>query len=183
MVTSDQYMAEVFPEPPLIAYRRQKNIKEFLVRAKVPPRNKKTKRTVKGMKKCNKSCHACPFILEGKEIKGDKFDWKITIPANCKTKNIVYMIECNKENCKQRYIGESKKTIGERLSEHKVYVNNIFPTQATGIHFNQPGHNLANLKITIVEKLKKDNGAYRKEKKRFLINKCNTYYRGINRMP
>ena len=41
MVTSDQYMAEVFPEPPLIAYRRQKNIKEFLVRAKVPPRNKK----------------------------------------------------------------------------------------------------------------------------------------------
>ena len=90
-------MAEVFPEPPLIAYRRQKNIKEFLVRAKVPPRNKKTKRTVKGMKKCNKSCHACPFILEGKEIKGDKFDWKITTPANCQTKNVVYVIECNKD--------------------------------------------------------------------------------------
>ena len=41
MVTSDQYMAEVFPEPPTIAYRRQKNIKEFLVRAKVPPRKKR----------------------------------------------------------------------------------------------------------------------------------------------
>ena len=183
MVTSDQYMAEVFPEPPLIAYRRQKNIKEFLVRAKVPPRNTKTKRTLKGMKKCNKPCQACPFILEGKEIKGDKFDWKITTPANCQTKNVVYMIECNKENCKQRYIGESKRTIGDRLSDHKGYVNSIFPTKATGIHFNKPGHNLANIKITIVEKLKKDDGAYRKERERFLINKFNTYYRGINRMP
>ena len=183
MVTSDQYMAEVFPEPPLVAYRRQKNIKEFLVRAKVPPRNAKTKRNLKGMKKCNKPCQACPFILEGKEIKGDKFDWKITTPANCQTKNVVYMIECNKENCKQRYIGESKRTIGDRLSDHKGYVNSIFPTKATGIHFNKPGHNLANIKITIVEKLKKDDGAYRKERERFLINKFNTYYRGINRMP
>ena len=40
VVTPDQYMAEVFPEPSLIAYRRQQNIKEFLVRAKFPPRNK-----------------------------------------------------------------------------------------------------------------------------------------------
>ena len=93
------------------------------------------------------------------------------------------MIECNKENCKQRYIGESKRTIGDRLSDHKGYVNSIFPTKATGIHFNKPGHNLANIKITIVEKLKKDDGAYRKERERFLINKFNTYYRGINRMP
>merc|ERR1712082_248606 len=125
-----------------VAYGRQKNIKEFLVRAKVPPRNAKTKRNLKGMKKCNKPCQACPFTLEGIQITGDKFDWKITTPANCKTKNIVYMIECNKENCKQRYIGKSKKTI--------------------------------------VEKLKKDDGPYRKERETFLINKFNTYYKGIN---
>ena len=41
MVTSDQYMAEVFPEPPLVAYRRQKNIKEFLVRAKKIPQKRR----------------------------------------------------------------------------------------------------------------------------------------------
>ena len=55
--------------------------------------------------------------------------------------------------------------------------------RATGIHLNKPGHNLANLKITIVEKLKTDDGEYRKERETFLINKFNTYYRGINRMP
>ena len=61
----DQYIAEVFPEPPLSIQKA-----------------KQIKRTLKGMKKCNKPCQVCPFILEGKEIKGDKFDWKITTPAN-----------------------------------------------------------------------------------------------------
>ena len=71
----------------------------------------------------------------------------------------------------------------KKLSKHKGFVNNTFPMKATGIHFNQPGHNLANLKITIVEKLKKDDGPYRKERETFLINKFNTYYKGINKMP
>ena len=33
-----------------------------------------------------------------RSVGGRKFDWKITILANCDTKNVVYMIECNKEN-------------------------------------------------------------------------------------
>ena len=41
MVGMDQYMSEVFPEPPLTAFKRPKNIKEYLVRAKVPGLNNK----------------------------------------------------------------------------------------------------------------------------------------------
>ena len=36
MTSQDQYMKEVFPEPPLTAFRRQKNIRDLLIRAKVP---------------------------------------------------------------------------------------------------------------------------------------------------
>ena len=32
----DTYLAEVFPLPPLVAYRRPPNIKDHLIRAKVP---------------------------------------------------------------------------------------------------------------------------------------------------
>ena len=32
----------------------------------------------------------------------------ITQPMNCETETCVYMTECNKEKCKQRYIGETK---------------------------------------------------------------------------
>ena len=30
-------MEEVFPKPPIVGYKRQKNIKDYLIRSKVPP--------------------------------------------------------------------------------------------------------------------------------------------------
>ena len=41
MKMSDKHLENVFPDPPLIAYKRQKNIRDFVVRAKVPPPIKK----------------------------------------------------------------------------------------------------------------------------------------------
>jgi hypothetical protein len=51
MVGMDQYISEVFPGPPLTAYRRQKNTREYVVSAKVPPPKIRSKREIKGMKK------------------------------------------------------------------------------------------------------------------------------------
>ena len=59
----------------------------------------------------------------------------------------------------------------------------MFPTKATGIHFNQRGHSVSDVRITILEKMKTSDESYRKERERYLINKFNTYYKGINRMP
>ena len=53
--------------------------------------------------------------------------------------------------------------------------------QATGEHFNLPGHNISNMKVTIVERVKKNDDQYRKEREKYFINKFNTFYRGINR--
>ena len=53
-MVQDPYLKEVFPEPPLIAFRRQKNIREFLIRAKVPPAPSRPKRALPGMKKCGR---------------------------------------------------------------------------------------------------------------------------------
>ena len=36
MIAQDQHLAEVFKQPPLIAYRRQKNLQDFLIKSKVP---------------------------------------------------------------------------------------------------------------------------------------------------
>ena len=77
MTTLDPYLKEVFPEPPLLAYRRQKSLKDLCIRAKVPQVQPKfQKRKAKGMKKCKKQCPICPFVLEGKEIRGNKYTWK-----------------------------------------------------------------------------------------------------------
>ena len=35
MTTTDNYLKDVFPQPPMIAYRRPKNIREFIIKAKL----------------------------------------------------------------------------------------------------------------------------------------------------
>ena len=63
-----------------------------------------------------------------------------------------------------RYIGETKRTLKDRLADHQGYIVNTDTTKATGAHFNLPGHNLSNLKISILEKVKKNCDTYRKER-------------------
>ena len=70
MVCQDPYLSEVFPEPPLTAYKRQRNVRDHLIRAKVPSDPKlHPQRRQRGMKKCGKDCSACPFIREVKSLK------------------------------------------------------------------------------------------------------------------
>jgi hypothetical protein len=63
----------------------------------------------------------------------------------------------------------------------QFYVASQFPTKATGIHFNQRGHSVSDVRITILEKMKTSDESYRKGRERYLINKFNTYYKGINK--
>jgi len=181
MICQDQHLKEVFESPPLIAYKRQRNIKDNLIRAKVanPPKERPLRENC-GMKKCGKECTACPYIQEGKFVKiNGQTQWKINKRVNCESKNLIYMIECSE--CKLRYIGETKRTLKERLSDHRGYVFKEKTDQATGLHFNQPGHNLSNIKITVLEKVKTEEDSYRKEREKYFINKFNTFYGGLNR--
>ena len=72
--------------------------------------------------------------------------------------NIIYMIECNKNYCHSRNIGETMISLKHRLADHHGYIVNI------GTHYNLPGHSLANLKVTILEKVKYNDDNYRKER-------------------
>ena len=78
--------------------------------------------------------------------------------------------------------GETDRKLKERFSEHKGYVNNKILNQPTGQHFNLPGHSIANMTITIVEKVRKPESLYRKEREKYHIRKFNTYYEGMNKM-
>ena len=190
MVALDPYLKEVFPQPPLVAYRRNPNIASMCIRAKLPKSNEtRDRRKIKGLKKCGKQCVICPYVKEGKQIRGKQFVWKINDDISCESENIVYIISCEKENCQQkekvqqRYIGEGERSLKDRICEHLGYIRNKNLNQSTGYHFNLPGHSKNNLKVTVLEKVKKFDIFYRKEREAHLIRKFNTFYRGLNRMP
>ena len=184
MITLDPYLSEVFPQPPLVAHKRQKNIRDFVIKAKVPkPNLTKPKRILNGMKRCTKMCPICPYIKETKQMRDKNFTWKLNTKITCKSYNIVYMIICKKENCRLKYIGESERTLKDRICEHITYIKTRNRTQATGEHFNLPGHSLHDMEVMALEIVQSKDPLYRKERESYLIRKFNTFHQGINKMP
>ena len=80
-----------------------------------------------------------------------------------------------------QYVGESDRTLQERFSEHRGYVNNRHLNKATGEHFNLPGHSVADMKVTILEKIYSQDEMIRKEREAMFISKMNTKYKGMNK--
>ena len=181
MASQDQHLAQVFKQPPIIAFRRQRNLQNILIKSKVPPPvNVYPRREFKGMTKCGKDCSACPYIQSGRKIQiNQKKTWMINRKVTCDTYNCVYLINC--EKCGKNYIGETGRLLKNRFSDHKGYITNQVLNVSTGDNFNLPGHSLANVKITILEQVKKHDIMYRKEREKYFINKFNTYHQCLNR--
>ena len=95
----------------------------------------------------------CSYVREGNEVKAADFTWKINKKVSCGDSNIVYLIQCEKERCKQKYIGYTHQEFRERMFQHLGYVRNKLLNKATGQHFNLPGHSKNNMKFTILEKV------------------------------
>ena len=182
MVTNDPHLKEVFPLPPLVAYRRPQNIREKLIRSKIPSTpERRPKRIIPGMTKCNK-CPICPFVQEGKSVRSTVSNYTVDInrPVNCQSRNILYCISCAK--CSVQYVGESEWTLQDPLSEHRGYAMNNKINKATGEHFSTRGHRVSDMRVTIIEKIFSQDAAIRKEREKFYIMKLNTKYKGLNRM-
>jgi hypothetical protein len=182
MTNQDSYLKQVFKDPPLTAFRRQLNLRNHLIRARVPKKERNyPKRFINGMSKCGDQCTACPYVKEGKKIRINGQTWNINRQVNCKSYNLVYAIYCIKGNCRQVYIGETKRMLKSRVADHRGYVANKVTSQATGEHFNLPGHSLADLRVSVIEQTARKGSEYRKEREHYHIRKFNTFHNGINK--
>ena len=181
MVSQDSYLKKCFPKPPLTAFRRQTNIRNFLIRSKVPPPPERyPKRNLKGMKNCGKSCPTCPYIKEGKSVKiVDNLTWKIEKKNTCESFNVVYLLECDK--CGKRYIGSTIRQLKHRLADHRSYIYNQVTSRTTGEHWNLPGHSLAHLNVIVLEQSRSNEEDYIREREKYFIRIFDTYNNGLNK--
>ena len=181
VMTQDPYLKEVFPLPPLIAYRRPENLKDKLVRAKIPPAHSRPSRRIPGMKKCRFDCLTCPYVQLGQVVKSSASNYRheIQLQVDCQTSNLIYCLTCNK--CQEQYIGETEKTLSVRFRQHRGYVRNKEVDKSSGEHFNKPGHQMADMRIVILEKLKSSDAILRKTRESYYIQRFNTKYKGMNK--
>jgi hypothetical protein len=96
MTGQDPNLREVFPEPPMVAFKRQRNIRDRIIKAKIPTKSTRQQRSFPGMRKCG-NCVVCPFETKGIQVKSKNKTWNLVKPFNCLTKNVVYIIECQKK--------------------------------------------------------------------------------------
>ena len=61
------------------------------------------------------------------------------------------------------------------------YVSRGETDKATGAHFSQPGHSLADLRVTVLENTKRQTTEYRREREPYYIRKFNTFHEGLSK--
>jgi hypothetical protein len=184
VMIKDAYLKKVFPAPPMVAYRRPKNLRDTLIKAKIPPTpTKRGKRCPPGMKSCNENrCEICPFVTNTKQFTGPFNNLKINLNSamNCSSSNVVYCLHCNKNNCRQIYIGYTQRKLRDRFGEHKSSVNTK-AKNAIGEHFNGPGHSVANMKILAIEKVNNLGQQIIEKRESLWINRLEAEFKGLNR--
>ena len=61
MLGQDPYLGEFFLDPPLVAYKRHRNIRDNIIKSSIPKMNNREQRVSPGMKNC-RNCMFCPYV-------------------------------------------------------------------------------------------------------------------------
>ena len=104
-----------------VSFRRAKNLKDTLVRAKLQTQDQELE--PKGTFKCSgKRCQICPIIQEGYSCSNanDSRSFKNFSRAyDCNSANVVYMCQCT--CCSKKYVGITKTKFCQRINLYKSY--------------------------------------------------------------
>ena len=142
LLQNDSETGTIFSQPPLISFKRDKNIGNFLVRSSFQTNDQS------GTFKCARSrCKTCPFIHNVEKISGPKRSIKITDHFTCTSANVIYCITCT--YCNKLYIGETGRRVGDRFREHlrDVERNDKDASKPVARHFNLPNHSKQHMAV------------------------------------
>ena len=162
LLSINRELSKKFRTEPLIAYRRNPNLRQLLGGNKIE-NGQVVKRTQNKLGKCspckiNLAYKCCRQIKKTSTFK-NRFsgkEFKIFHNVNCKDRNVLYLLECLKCNGKA-YVGKTETPMNLRMNGHRSDSNNRRKL-AVDIHFGQPGHNFErDARFTIIEKIKKSN--------------------------
>ena len=180
----------------MLVYKRPPNIRNLLIRAKLPPT--RTNRTLReklvGFRRCSKrtKCRLCPYTglapgeIVGKVVvqhSGEEIPIKSTM--DCQTQGLIYVLLCKKchqlSKLPQQYLGQSEKIAEERFVGHLNTVKGNFETKTPfGQHFRQGSHSPADIQFTPFEKVYSRDPFIRRAREAHYINQHEFVTHGMN---
>ena len=153
-------IASSFAEKPVIAFRRNKNLRDLIGQTHLSKNKKiipKKTPTIGASSAClsraNNQC--CKHIISTKTFQSNKTKeiFHIRHRLNCRSRNFIYLGYCNL--CpKTQYVGKSDPPLNLRINTHRYYVTSpnggLFDK-----HFNLPGHSYnENARYILIEQVR-----------------------------
>ena len=154
MTTESPVMKRCFEKPSVIAYKRHKNLRDMLIRAKLPPKRPRRTVNANGFKSCGELCNLCPFSPAGTtkhhSCRHTGLTYEINSPINCKTSGVIYQLTCT--TCSNfLYIGGTSRPVKQLFGKHYRDAGNDNPNKPCGTHFELSGHSENDLSLIAFE--------------------------------
>ena len=111
LLQNDPDTGRILSQPPLISFKRDKNIGNFLVRSAF-----QTSDQPRTFKCALARCKTCPFIRNVEKILGPKRSTKFTDHFTCTLASVIYCITYTLY--KKLYIGETGRRLSDQFREH-----------------------------------------------------------------
>ena len=186
---TDPHMKDVFGNGIQVAYKRYRNIREFLCRAKLhekPDRRNPPRLSQRGWKRCNR-CTTCAHSenMTSFEISATKERIAIDHTITCRTCPVLYVVECKRCQDRPQYVGKTKRSLQVRGREH---INNVEKRRIEGEdrstpkmykHFTTNGHSSQDMLMYAIEQVFGDNFTL-EARERHYITKLDTVRKGLN---
>ena len=182
LLHSSERLRSIFPDPPIVAYSRPRNLRDILVRAKFQDQSSsEVNAENSGCFQCPANCKTCDLIDSVQTFKSFQTSrlFQIRQSINCLSKNVIYLIYCN--TCGVQYVGETKNTLRMRMTQHRSAIKTKKVDQPVAKHFNLPNHSIANLRVIAIDQNNSWTDKSRKAKENFWeLNLKTTVPFGLN---
>jgi hypothetical protein len=194
LLQTNERLRKAFPEAPMMAYRKLKNLRNMLVHSVFKEESTKDIDTEnQGNKRCGDAkCHCCKHLVEtnaGDPIVINNKTHILRKGGNCKTQNLIYGLVCKK--CQKWYVGETGMKLHSRVNGHRAAIKRLERGQLlneemndTGAaeHFNQSDHDLGEDAQFHILETGRWTASDRKKRESYLICKFKTLQpQGLNK--
>ena len=164
ILLKDPNNSKIFKEPPMMAYRRPKNLRDQLTRASLTGPTRRG-----GFLNCTDSdCMIHNYTTPSNTFRSTVtgVTYPISRPLTCADNNVIYLVTCTKPDCRQQYTGETGRTFKDRTNEHIKSVDRSKDCPIK-LHFCSPGHTLEHFTTQIIEKCHRSDTAYRRTRENY----------------
>lgn len=178
VIDDDEHLAKAIPTPPLLAFKQPPNLKQTIIRSKLPNLQENSNHDT--TQPCHgKLCKTCQIIDVDTTITRENTTHQVHGTCSCDSTNVVYLIRCRKGCPEAWYVGETMQTLRQRMNGHRATITRQECSLPVGEHFSSQGHSASDLQVNVLQGGLRDS-RQRKIAEQRLIAKFHTHEEGLN---